>query len=93
MNPLIATENLYVGFDSRSTDPVQRGRIYLNGNHFANFYSLDESWGGTDKNGWIAFNRDSLAFDMGIPVIEAIPSLEELLNTLETHLVRLNYRK
>ena len=89
LTPLIQSKNFYVGFDNRPNDDIKRGRIYLRGNHFANFYSLDESWG--KKTNWIAFNRDGLALNLNCPVIMETESLEILLNKLEEFLKTINF--
>jgi hypothetical protein len=98
MEKLIKSENFFVGFDNLKNCDYKRGRIYLNGNHFANFYTLDKSWGeavisrgGINKTGWIAFNRDALALEMNCPVIEQCESFEKLLEILENFIV--NFKK
>ena len=83
----VQSKNFYIGSYRRRTGDNHRGMIYLEGEHFANFYSLDESWAPKGKTGWYAFNRDSLALDMDCPVIEFMPSLDALLLLLESFLV------
>ena len=91
LNDLVKSENFYVGFDSKPSDAIKRGRIYLNGNHFANFYSLDPSWGkhkDGDKTGWFAINRDGVATGMGCPVIEPCPTLKDALDKMESFITK-----
>jgi hypothetical protein len=87
MKPLIKSENFYVGYDTADDRP--KGRIFLNGNHFANFYTVANDWGKyTNK---ICFNREGMAIDMNCPVIEPQDGLEIILNKLEIFLTE--YKK
>lgn len=80
LNPLIKSENFYVGFETSGEYP--KGRIYLNSNHFANFYTIN-NWH-ESQNGKIAFNREAMAIDMGCPAIPPmVGGLEEILKQLE----------
>lgn len=63
----------------------KKGRIYLKGIHFGNYWCLDESWG-PEKAGKIYFNRDALALEMHFPVWNLEETHETLLLGLELHL-------
>jgi hypothetical protein len=74
------TENFFVGFDYPAT-PSGRGKIYLDGEHFANTYIIPADWG--NQGGKIAFNRDYKAFVMRCPPIAAYTDLNGLLAELQ----------
>jgi len=86
-NKPIQSKNFYIGSNRERTGGYHSGRIYLNGEHFANFYSLDEYVSSYGKGRMYAFNRDNLALEMECPVIDAVPSLDALLLLLESFLV------
>jgi len=80
LHPLIKSENFYVGFET-----AKRGRIYLNGNFFANFFTMPPDWGKHANK--IAFNRDALAIQMECPEIMPHDKVEEFLPLLERFLI------
>jgi hypothetical protein len=74
----VTTGNFFIGWGYRIKTV---GRIYLNGQHFANVYQQPADWG--EQAGKWCFNRDTLAFETNAPDMEAKDTPEEILNELQ----------
>lgn len=68
-----------IGYENNGK--LNRGWIFLNGIHFANFYTMPNDWGSTANK--VVFNRDKMAFEMNYPVMEPFNNIEEMLAALE----------
>lgn len=72
------------------TPEKRRGRIFLDEDFLANFYTIaDEGPGFEAWNNKIAFNRDFLAFKLKFPVAPMFNNLEEMNLWIEKFLENL----
>jgi hypothetical protein len=74
------TKNFFIGFDY-PLSARGRGRVYLNGEHFANTYVIPPDWG--SEAGRVALNRDLKALDMGFPPTRTFDTIDSMLKNLQ----------
>jgi hypothetical protein len=74
---------LTLGYESNKKN---RGWIFVDGIHFANFYTMADDWPHAGK---IIFNRDALALEAKIPVAPYFESTNEMMVWLEEEMGRL----
>ena len=78
---------LFFGYEYPVTN-TQKGRIYLDGKVFANFWTI-KGWT-PELDGLVTLNRDSLALDMNFPAQNNFKSLAELQETISEWLEKNN---